>query len=270
MDQNQTQDRFRGFCPACQAESNLSRQHGKADLTVDDQIVTVDVEYLKCLNCGETFDDPQSGDPLIDIYEQIGRGKKPKPAAKPASDVGDYLGLMFFAFATIMAGIAAWEHPTLLAWLSVVHNGLLAVIYTMRRPAAKVDQKGLILGLLAAALPMAAYPDAVPTWLLIPGLAGYALTMWALMALGKSFGIAPADRGLVKRGPYKLVRHPMYLGELVYRCILVGAHLTLANVALLAALVVVQVARIKREERIIGGYENYQQETRWRLLPGIW
>ena len=36
------------------------------------------------------------------------------------------------------------------------------------------------------------------------------------------------------------------------------------------ALVVVQVARIKREERIIGGYENYAQSIRWRLLPGIW
>jgi len=56
----------------------------------------------------------------------------------------------------------------------------------------------------------------------------------------------------------------------VYRCALVGSHLTLANAALLVALVVVQVARIKREERIIGGYENYAQSIRWRLLPGIW
>lgn len=269
MNKPDSSETFRGFCPACQAESDLTRHIGDADLTVDGQTVTVKVEYLVCLKCGETFDDPQAEDPLIALYREIGQQREAqKPKVK--SSIGDYLGLMFFAFATVLAGIAAWEHPTLLAWLSVLHNGLLAVIYTMRRPAVKVDQKGLLLGLLAAALPMASYPDTIPTWLLIPGLVGYAITMWSLLALGKSFGIAPADRGLVKHGPYKLVRHPMYLGELVYRCILVGSHLTLANAALLVALVIVQVARIKREERIIGDYENYMQETRWRLLPGIW
>jgi len=281
----ESSEMFRGFCPSCQAEANLTRRVGETEVVADDQIHTVTVAYLVCLDCGETFDDPQGGDPLLELYQQIAdQREQQKPAAHRRRRIrdylgllffgftalGDHLGLFFFGFAAVLALLAALEHSTLLGWLSVAHNSLLAGAYAARRPAKKVDQKGLLLGLLAAALPLAAYPDTMPIWLLIPGLAGYALTLWSLLAMGKSFGIAPADRGLVKHGPYALVRHPMYLGELVYRCILVGSHLTLANAALLVALVIVQVARIKREERIIGGYEDYMQETRWRLLPGIW
>ena len=32
--------------------------------------------------------------------------------------------------------------------------------------------------------------------------------------LGRCFGVLPDVRGLVMRGPYRLVRHPLYLGEL--------------------------------------------------------
>ncbi len=184
--------------------------------------------------------------------------------------IGDVAGMVFFAVATILAALAAMEHPTLLAWLSVLHNGLLAIIFAARRPATKTDQVGLIFGLLAAALPMAVYPDAIPIWLLIPGLLGYVLTLWSLLALGRSFGIGPADRGLVKAGPYKLVRHPMYLGELVYRAALVGASMNVLNAIILVVLVLLQVARIRREEKVIENYAAYAEETHWRLIPGLW
>jgi protein-S-isoprenylcysteine O-methyltransferase Ste14 len=91
-----------------------------------------------------------------------------------------------------------------------------------------------------------------------------------LVVLGKSFGIAPADRGLVTKAPYNLVRHPMYLGELVHRCALVGATLSVFNLVLLAVLIAIQLMRIDMEENIITGYTKYQTQTRWRLVPGIW
>ncbi len=184
--------------------------------------------------------------------------------------LGDITGLAFFTFATVMAMLAAMEHPTLLAWLSVLHNGMLVVIYAIRRPAAQTDQVGMIFGLLAAALPLVSYPDSIPTWLLIPGLAGYALTIWSLFTLGKSFGIGPADRGLVKHGPYNLVRHPMYLGELIYRSVLVGASMNPMNGLILIVLALLQVARIRREEKVITSYAEYKEQTRWRLIPGLW
>ena len=44
---------------------------------------------------------------------------------------------------------------------------------------------------------------------------GTLFTIWSLATLGRCFGLFPEVRGLVLRGPYRLVRHPVYLGEIV-------------------------------------------------------
>jgi len=44
------------------------------------------------------------------------------------------------------------------------------------------------------------------------GIVGYALATFALLDLGESFGVAPANRGIVRLGVYRWLRHPMYLG----------------------------------------------------------
>lgn len=45
-------------------------------------------------------------------------------------------------------------------------------------------------------------------------VAGTLFTIGSLAALGRCFGIFPEVRGLVTRGPYRWVRHPVYFGEL--------------------------------------------------------
>ena len=182
------------------------------------------------------------------------------------------LGFAFFLFAAALAAVPAWHSGNVLAWAAALHNLLLAVIYLLRRPAGAYDRTGLWLGLIAALLPTASgVPDRLPWLLALVGLAGYALILWSLWALGPSFGIAPADRGLVACGPYRLVRHPMYLGELALRFTLVTASPNPVWAAVVAiALMFVQVARIRREEGIIAGYGVYAGQVRWRLLPGVW
>jgi len=182
----------------------------------------------------------------------------------------DKVGLIFFILTAILAGFSAAANSSLLAWLSVPYYLTLAFLYTRRRPASRWNRTGLWLGLIAAFLPMASYPRTIPWPLTLFGLAGYALIFWSLLALGRSFGIAPADRGLVTNGPYRFVRHPMYLGELAFRCALVAASLTIGNIALMLVMAAFQVARIFLEERIIDGYEDYIGETRWRFIPGVW
>ncbi|HZO11978.1 MAG TPA: isoprenylcysteine carboxylmethyltransferase family protein [Polyangiaceae bacterium] len=79
---------------------------------------------------------------------------------------------------------------------------------------------------------------------------------------------------VVSTGPYRWVRHPMYVGVVV-----MGFGTPLALGSLWAALVIppmfaVLVLRIVREERFLRahlpGYDAYIRSTRARLVPGIW
>ena len=44
---------------------------------------------------------------------------------------------------------------------------------------------------------------------------GLAVVIVGKMTLGRSFGVVPANRGVVVGGPYRLVRHPIYTGYLI-------------------------------------------------------
>ena len=100
-----------------------------------------------------------------------------------------------------------------------------------------------------------------------PGLLGWAA---ALATLGRSFGIVPADRGLVRHGPYRFVRHPIYAFEALFFLGYLMAVPTPRSFIVIAVWSVLQVGRIIREERILGGYDQYRQQVRWRVLPGVW
>lgn len=183
--------------------------------------------------------------------------------------VRNALGCALFLLAAVLSGLAAWEGPSVLAVLNTVHNGLLAILYAMRLPAQKSDNFGLALGLTAAMLPAFAgirLAPISPIWTTV-GIGGELLMLWSLVSLGKHFGIAPADRGLVENGPYRFVRHPMYLGELLLRLALaVGRAEALIWLPFMLSL---QILRAMREERILSGYAEYAQTVRWRLIPFI-
>src|SRR4029453_1899865 len=53
----------------------------------------------------------------------------------------------------------------------------------------------------------------VPALVLI--LFGTAWSLWAVRHLSTCLSVVPQARGLVDTGPYRLVRHPLYLGEIV-------------------------------------------------------
>ena len=183
----------------------------------------------------------------------------------------DLAGFGFFLFATLVSVLSAWGQPSILAWLFAIHNGLLAFFYTRRKPAKNYDRTGLWLGLIAAFLPFMSTSNQVRWYLLVPALAGYALILWSLLTLGPRFGIAPADRGLTARGPYRFLRHPMYLGELMFRLVMILASPQVFSAFILClVLVFIQCWRILREEKMIAGYACYSRLVPWRLIPGIW
>lgn len=119
------------------------------------------------------------------------------------------------------------------------------------------------------------------SWQLLGGMVlvfGLALRLYAIRLLARHFTsrvTVLADHRLIRSGPYRLLRHPSYLGQLM---ILAGLGAMMANwVALFAApcfTTFALVVRIRVEERAMaehfgGEFESYRRAT-WRLLPLIW
>jgi protein-S-isoprenylcysteine O-methyltransferase Ste14 len=92
----------------------------------------------------------------------------------------------------------------------------------------------------------------------------------SVLALGRCFGVLPEARGLVRRGPYRFVRHPVYVGEIAAFVGLTLAAPLPRNVVLLAVMVAAQMIRARFEERALSAafpeYASYM-ETTGRLVP---
>jgi len=91
-----------------------------------------------------------------------------------------------------------------------------------------------------------------------------------VLALGRCFGVLPEARGLVTRGPYRLVRHPVYLGEIAALTGLTIAAPAPVHVAMLAVFIFAQLTRMRLEEAALTEafpeYAAYAARTS-RLLP---
>ncbi len=107
--------------------------------------------------------------------------------------------------------------------------------------------------------------------LAVQGL-GAALTVIALLTLGRAFGIVAADRGIVDGGPYRLIRHPVYAAGFVGATGYLIQSLTPWNVAVVGVTWCFQVLRMLAEERLLAAspaYAAYVRRVRWRVLPGV-
>jgi protein-S-isoprenylcysteine O-methyltransferase Ste14 len=105
-------------------------------------------------------------------------------------------------------------------------------------------------------------------------LAGGLLFAIASVAfLGRCFGVLPDARGLVTRGPYRLVRHPLYLGELTAVLgVVLGSHRWAFALPVWCLCVGLQLIRTRYEERTLLAefpeYGPYARRTK-RLIPGL-
>jgi len=164
--------------------------------------------------------------------------------------------------------------------LMLVVSELLVVVMTLfRRHAASVD-RGVRARALTA-LSMVGPPLVRPAALvaLAPqvltaavSVVGLLVVIGGKLSLGRSFGLMPANRGIVSTGLYRLVRHPIYMGYLVTHVAFIAANPSAWNVILLVTADIALLARAVCEEGTLAedpAYREYQTRVRWRVCPGV-
>ena len=175
--------------------------------------------------------------------------------------------------AGVLIGISLWrlQQVSLLQTLLAIQTLVFAAQLVLRRQAKAESGWGVrVVAWGTALLPQTLEPGPDAWAPIALQSLGLLMALAAQIGLGRSFGVAPADRGLVDGGAYRVIRHPIYAGELVHFAGVVLSAVTGRNILVLAALLVATIYRIEHEERIIERYAQYAGRVRWRLLPGVW
>jgi len=163
--------------------------------------------------------------------------------------------------------------------LLVVSEALVVVLTITRRPAALVDRSAAagvvtVMSLAGPPLLRAAHiapvvPDLVTALLSACGLM---LVIIGKLTLGRSFGIAPANRGVVIGGPYTFVRHPIYTGYMIAHLAFLIANPTPLNAVVVGLADGALIIRALIEERVLVRdveYQAYCRRVGWHLVPGL-
>lgn len=153
----------------------------------------------------------------------------------------------------------------------------VAMILIRKRGPMVMTPYAFIVGLVGAAGPLLVRPSGGPA--VVPEIVGTVLMLGGLgfnisakLFLNRSFGMVAANRGVKRGGPYKLVRHPMYLGYTTTQLGFLLMAFSLTNFSIYVLLWTVQVLRIFEEERCLMQDEQYRifaTATRWRVIPGL-
>jgi protein-S-isoprenylcysteine O-methyltransferase Ste14 len=126
------------------------------------------------------------------------------------------------------------------------------------------------------------WTDAIPLWLQITalglGILGYAFATWAMVENRYFSAVVriqeDRDHAVCKSGPYRFIRHPGYAGGLVWYLvtplILNSLWAYLPTVVSVVATVVRTYLEDQTLQEELDGYKAYTQETRYRLVPGVW
>ncbi len=192
----------------------------------------------------------------LHFYEQLARD----PGRWAHPDAGELIATLArvsqWMFVALLATLPLFRHPPIAkssAWLP----RLVALITVCIPPFCVLLER--------------APPDILCNLLaLLAGLSASILGVLTLSFLGRSFSVMPEARRLVTTGPYGIVRHPLYLFELLGIIGILLQVRSLQGVMLLAVVVVLQIARARWEETVLAlafpEFAAYRQKVPF-LIP---
>ena len=185
---------------------------------------------------------------------------------------------LFLALA-IRIGENFLETGRLTGLLLLVSELFVVVLTLARRPAVCVDRAWIVRAV--SVVSMLGPPLVRPTteagvvpevYLVMLAACGLLLVILEKLSLGRSFGLLPANRGVVCSGLYRFVRHPIYLGYLTTHVAFLAANASVWNTVVLVVADVALLGRTVYEERVLlpdPAYASYQRRVKWRILPGV-
>ena len=219
----------------------------------------------------------------LDLGRQQPSPRVENRAAAAQRDIADsgarILIIALFSFMAVRIGADFLATGRLTGLLLLASEALVVVLTVFRRAPAVVDRSVRARALTALSLlgpplvkPSLVAPIAPEVLTVSLSAIGLLVVIGGKVSLGRSFGLIPANRGIVSTGLYRLVRHPIYLGYLITHVAFVAANPTVWNIALLVTADIALLARAVCEERTLArdeAYRSYQTRVRWRVVPGF-
>ncbi len=187
--------------------------------------------------------------------------------------------LALYGYFTYRIALATASQQNPLTFLILVSEGAILAFLLFRRRTNTLSLRfqDWAVAFLGTTLPLLATPSDVAP-LVPPAVGGCLMVLgivtqiYAKLILRRRFGVVAANRGVVSTGPYRFVRHPMYLGYLIAHIGFLLLMPTLWNVAVYSAAFLFQVARIIAEEDLLSmdpAYQDFRASVRFKIIPGV-
>lgn len=192
-------------------------------------------------------------------------------------DIGERAFLLLLAIPFLAAFAKTLPmHP---ASLLVCASEMIGVFFIVTRRSAPllISPVAVLAAFCGTALPLlvrpigeALLPTAVTSVVMTAGLA---LSFAAKLYLNRSFGLIAANRGVKTRGPYRFVRHPMYLGYMITQAGFLLSSFAPVTLGIYLVSWTFQIIRVREEESVLREdpqYAEFSLRVRTRLIPGLY